>query len=158
LQAVLQNLFLGCSQILRCAVDKPACSRQIFVENLLGAPQRVACDGHDLWESAVRPGKHGDRGAAYVVEVKTGNPGGFTGFRPLFREVSLLNASPVFVVSITAALRGAASNVAFNALVQGTRTTGLRNMVMLSDAAQICLWQERAADATDSVCSLACRE
>jgi hypothetical protein len=35
-------------------------------------------------------------GAAYVVEVKTGNPGGFTGFRALFREVSLLKRQPGF--------------------------------------------------------------
>jgi hypothetical protein len=45
---------------------------------------------------AARLGKHGDGGAAYIVEVKTGNPGGFTGFRPLVRKVPLLKREPRF--------------------------------------------------------------
>jgi hypothetical protein len=76
------------------AVGKPARPGEIFFQNLLGASQRVTCDADDLGEGAARLGKHGDRGAPNVVEVKTGNPGGLTGFRPLLRKVPLLKREP----------------------------------------------------------------
>jgi hypothetical protein len=51
--------------------------------------------------------------------MEVGDPGSLASVLRPAGEIALLNGSSVFVVSITAALRCAASRVSFNALVHG---------------------------------------
>src|SRR5712664_3911385 len=75
------------------AFGKLARPGQIFLQDVLCASQAVAGDGHDFWECATRFGKHRDRSATKVMEMKIDDAGGLARFFPLLGKVTFLESA-----------------------------------------------------------------